>query len=152
MTATNHALTGALIGLVVGNPLIALPAALLSHFVCDVIPHYGPDMDDATWLKSKQFKRFLSIDATLCVLLVAYLGVQRPAHWLLAAICAFLATSPDLLWLGKFLRLNKGNNQGSPNWFLRFARDIQWFQRPLGAVVEAAWFIAGIVLLQAWAG
>ena len=33
MRATNHALTGAIIGLTVQNPWVALPAAFLSHFV-----------------------------------------------------------------------------------------------------------------------
>jgi hypothetical protein len=31
---------------------------------------------------------------------------------------------------------------------LKFAADIQWFQRPIGAVVEVAWFAAMVVAIK----
>jgi hypothetical protein len=148
MTATNHALTGALIGLLIGQPLIALPAAFLSHFVCDAIPHYG---NDGVELWSDKFKRLLIVDASLCVALVAVLMYRHPVHWLLASLCAFLATSPDLLWIRKFiygLRNHRSQKQSGLERLLG-SDGIQWFQRPIGAVVEAAWALAGIGLLAA---
>ena len=146
MTATNHAVTGALIGLIVGQPLIALPAAFLSHFVCDAIPHFG---NTKLTIWSTNFKRMLVVDAGLCVLLVLVLGFRHPVHWLLAAICAFLATSPDLLWIRKFTYGLKHHHQPRETKIDRLlgSEGIQWFQRPIGAVVEAAWLVAGISLL-----
>lgn len=146
MTATNHALTGALIGLVVGQPVIAIPVAFLSHFVCDAIPHYGQTTENV-W--SKIFKVYLLIDALLCVGLVGALTYRHPVHWLLASICAFLATSPDLYWIPRFtfgLRNHKPMKRDRIGKLLG-SEGIQWFQRPIGAVVEVAWAVGAIVLL-----
>lgn len=146
MTATNHALTGAVIGLVVGQPLIALPAALASHFICDALPHFGSSLPDKVRLKSIGFRNYLVLDASLCVLLVLSLAIFQPQHWFLASVCAFLATSPDLLWLNRYLKARRGQNW-KWNSFAKFAGGIQWFQQPIGAAVEIAWFIAAVIIL-----
>jgi len=151
MMAINHALTGAVIGLTVTKPVIAIPLALVSHFVCDALPHFGVQASGSTWLSSKRFARLLVVDMLLCVALVAVLFATGPAHWLVASICAFVATSPDAFWLPMYIRTLKGQKQVvRPNWFMRFAAWIQWYERPLGALVEATWFSAGIVFLLAY--
>lgn len=147
MTATNHAITGAVIGLLVQDPYVALPAAFVSHFVCDAIPHFDPAGDNNKWLKSDTFKKFLTIDALLCVILVAVLAGARPAHWLIASICAFLATSPDLFWINRFIKLQNGK-KWKPSLFSKFADKIQWFTGPTGAVVELIWLVSGIFVLH----
>lgn len=147
MTAINHALTGSIIGLAVGDPFIALPLAFLSHFVCDALPHFGKDKNDDNWIKSRSFKRMLLVDASLCVLLVLLLFMLKPYNWFIAVLCAFVATSPDLVWFGKFMALNRGSKWKS-NAFARFSSAIQWFQRPIGAVVEIAWLAATIFILR----
>lgn len=146
MTAINHALTGAVIGLVVGEPLIAVPAAVASHFVCDALPHFGSSLPDGVQLKTKSFRNYLIAEASLCMLLVAVLAIFQPQHWLLAAVCAFLATAPDLAWIDKYLKLRRGQ-QWKRNGFAKFADGIQWFAKPIGAVVEIAWFAAAIIIL-----
>ena len=146
MTATNHALTGALIGLIVGQPVVAVPAALLSHYVCDALPHFRRNMPDEVLLKSKWFRNYLIVEATLCTVIVLGLAGLRPQHWLLAAICAFIAVSPDLLSINKYLKV-RYSRRWSAGRYVKFASDIQWFERPIGAVVEVAWFAAAIVLL-----
>ena len=152
MRAINHALTGAIIGLVIGEPAIAVPAAVASHFVCDAIPHYDgipvrPTLQmKMKWLRTKTFKRLLYADALLCFGLVAVLAVDRPVHWLLAAICAFAAASPDFLSVNFFIHA-KTKKKWTPNMYMRFVDWIQWFQRPIGWVVEAAWFIGALILL-----
>ncbi len=148
MTATNHALTGAIIGLAVGQPLIAVPAAFASHFVCDALPHYGSAKPEKT-IKTAGFRNYLITDASLCFLLVLILALTRPEYWLLAAFCAFLAASPDFFWINKYVTIRAGRTW-HPNAFSRFAVGIQWFQRPVGAVVEAAWFIAAVAILTAF--
>jgi len=145
MTATNHALTGALIGLLVGEPLIALPAAFASHFACDILPHYGSATPEKT-IKTKGFRDYLVVEAILCALLVGVLAAARPEHWLLAAFCAFLATSPDFFWINKYIKTRAGRTW-RPSAFSRFAVGIQWFQRPIGAVVEVVWFAGCVTLL-----
>jgi hypothetical protein len=140
VTAINHALTGATIGLVSGRPLIAVPTALVSHFICDALPHFGIQENQQRWLSSRFFHRYLITDALGCICLVGILAFTQPQYWLLAAICAFVATSPDFLWIPKFLAA-KGKRREWSNWFTRFAVNIQWFQRPIGIVVEVVWFV-----------
>jgi hypothetical protein len=51
VTAPNHALTGALIGLSVANPVLALPLAFVSHLLQDTVPHYDPAEPDMAKLR-----------------------------------------------------------------------------------------------------
>jgi hypothetical protein len=146
MRAINHALTGAAIGLLVSEPSLAVPMAFLSHFVCDAIPHHGSTLPDKIVLRSVLFRRVLVLDALSCFVLVSMLAVAQPNHWFVACICAFLAASPDFLFVGRFVdALRHKKHQPSP--FEQFAIDIQWFQKPIGWVVELAWLIAGVSLL-----
>ena len=147
MRSINHALTGALIGLTIGEPWVAVPVALVSHLVCDVIPHHGNQAAEERILKSKLFRNSLITDELLCVGLVIALSLSRPDHWLLAAICAFVATSPDLLFINRYRSALAGQTRHSSR-VVQWLIDIQWFQRPIGAVVEVAWFIAGLILLR----
>lgn len=147
MRAINHALTGALIGLTVGEPAIALPTALASHFVCDAIPHHGKQQPDTRALRSSRFLQILLADAMLCLLLIILLFDRQPGHWLLASTCAFVAAAPDLLWFKRF-RSARDRKAWRPNVFDKFAAGIQWFQRPIGVVVELAWFSAAVALLM----
>ncbi|MDB5164781.1 MAG: hypothetical protein JWL89_407, partial [Candidatus Saccharibacteria bacterium] len=126
---------------------IAVPAALASHFVCDSLPHYGDRSKGEALLRTKGYRNYLITDASLCVALVSVLAVTRPEHWLLAAICAFVATSPDLVWLRHYLNAIR-KKKWKPMWFERFASDIQWFERPIGSVVEAAWLLSGLIVLS----
>jgi hypothetical protein len=145
MTATNHALTGAAIGLISGNPWVAVPAALISHFICDSLPHFG-FAERQKILKTSLFRNYLIVEAAICFVIVFLLFAVHPDHWLLAAICAFAAASPDFLWITKFKQARK-NRKWKPNAFDKFAGGIQWFQRPVGALVEIAWFIALVLII-----
>jgi hypothetical protein len=147
MTATNHALTGAITGLLVGEPILAIPIAFLSHYVCDAIPHYKSSLSDSKLLKSRGFRNYLIVDAALCFLIVLVLAIFQPENWLLASVCAFVATSPDLAWIPRYVRVRRGK-KWRPSLYDKFAGNIQWFQRPIGGVVEAAWFVVAIVLIS----
>ena len=149
MTATNHALTGAFIGLAVGNPWIAIPAAFVSHFICDVLPHYDvPGPSKTARMRTKLFLNVqILLGGALCALIVLILAVSQPTHWVLASVCAFTATTPDLLFVPRYLQtVRTGHDPWEKNWFWRFHYRIQWFQEPIGALVEFAWTI-GIILL-----
>jgi hypothetical protein len=147
MRAINHALTGATIGLVSGEPLFAVPTALVSHFLLDMIPHHGSQSRNPGSLRSSLFRRTLYADALLCTLLVMVLAGRHPLHWLLGAICAFVATAPDLFWYKRY-RLALAGKNWRPGWFEKWASDIQWFQRPIGWLVEIAWFAAAIIVVS----
>lgn len=133
--------------MLVGEPLIAIPAAVVSHFICDALPHYGRVGPDSKTIGTKGFVQYLLSDATLCMLLVAILAVLQPQNWGLAALCAFLAAAPDFGWINKFRKARSGK-PWRPSLYSRFARDIQWFQRPIGWPVEIAWAIAAIIVIS----
>lgn len=148
MTATNHALTGALIGLSIGQPWLAIPAAFLSHFICDAIPHFG--FKQAA-LGSKLFRNVLLTDAALCVLIAVVLFIYQPSNWLLAAGCAFVATSPDLMWIKKFRQARAGKRVSYDSSVIRrFHAGIQWFEKPIGLAVEAVWAVSAVILLKVY--
>lgn len=150
MRAINHAVTGALIGFVIGEPWVAVPAAVASHYVCDAIPHYDEGQTGkAAWIASRRFLWLLIIDALLCVLLVGMLALAHPLNWFLAAGCAFAATSPDFLNIGLF-RQARHRGKLSMGWYGRLNTRLQWFQRPIGAVVEVAWGLGMIILLSSF--
>lgn len=141
MTTTNHALTGAMIGTILGNPFLAIPLAFLSHFVCDALPHFG--INDKNFFGSKAMYYWLSIDGLLAVCFAAILlivGVNNP---LLLAVCGFVAMSPDLAWLYYGLR-GRPNKLHKHDYLNRFHAFIQWYQKPPGLVVEIIW--AGLMV------
>lgn len=146
MTAINHSLTGAVIGLWVGGPWLAVPLAIISHYVCDAIPHFGLNVPPEAVLVTTKFRNYLLVEALLCFLLVMGLASLRPEHWLLAAACAFAAAAPDFLSVNRYLTVRRGQTW-TPGRYTKFAQDIQWFERPIGGAVEIAWFIAACMIL-----
>lgn len=141
MLAINHAATGAAIGLTISNPLLAVPLAIVSHFVLDAIPHYDPPGDETTRIRAKRFIWQLVIDTSFCVLLVCILALAKPKDWFLACVCAFLAASPDLLWIQKFIRLKQASQYKTKSLFLQFHKKIQWRTSPRLWPIEAIYFV-----------
>jgi hypothetical protein len=150
MTAINHALTGAVIGLVITNPVVALPLAFVSHFVCDAIPHYDmPGTPGERIVSSRLIREQIIGGALLCFLLVVVLYISQPVHWWVAALGAFLAASPDLLWIPRWLEARRtGVDPGPQGWFRRFHAKIQWKTGPKLIWLEAIWFVGFIALLS----
>ena len=144
MRAINHATTGAIIGLSVIAP-IAIPLAFVSHYALDAIPHH----DDNT-LSHNKFTALLLGDLSLCVLLAAIIFFIHPPYWWLAILCAFIATSPDLMWFRQYWDRRSGKKSKSIErrcGIVRLHAKVQWFQKPIGLVVEIAWLlITGLCL------
>lgn len=53
MTATGHAVIGTVIAAKVGNPTLAIPLAIASHFIADMLPHWDELADRRTKAKSR---------------------------------------------------------------------------------------------------
>lgn len=149
MTGLNHGLTGAVIALAVKNPYIAVPAAFLSHFVVDVIPHwdYGASFKEAS-VFSRKFNLFLTSDFLISVLAMVILGITFPAHkWLIWA-CMIAAASPDLMWAYYRLYVEHLRKQvPSLGPIARFHDVLQWSHTAGGLYVEIIWAIFMIGLL-----
>jgi hypothetical protein len=134
MIAANHAIIGGLIAVAIPEPLVAIPLALTSHFVLDSLPHFGTK-------KLKNFFRVFYSDAALVTLFYLILFLTRPSHWVLIAICAFVAMSPDIMWAPNGIRTLKGIPRKKLNKIMRFHKNIQWGEREWGMFVEIPWLI-----------
>jgi len=163
MTATNHALTGALIAVVVKKPELAIPLAFLSHFMLDLIPHYNPPgvtrdsvaNNLAGWsekMKSRTFRfifaadMFLFLAALVMVPLVAPAGVSAWTVFL----SALAAASPDFFGGFKYLvnlMFGAGSQAKTEGRLANFHLGLQWMERPWGIYVESAWAVLIISLL-----
>lgn len=142
MTATNHALFGGVIALVIKEPVLALPLAFLSHFLVDYIPHYS--MDDK-YLFKKRFNVYLFFDALICIIM-AFLSVLYLENGLLVATCMFLATSPDFMWAyHKLYREHYKGLKPKLGQIARFHKKIQasshYRYAKRGKIIEATWFV-----------
>lgn len=98
MTATGHALIGTIIAAKVGNPALAIPIALGSHFLADAFPHW----DTGTNKKLKSKRTFFietSMDVVIGFVLSWLLIVWffPSTNLLYALIIIIIAQLPD--WL-----------------------------------------------------
>ncbi len=98
MTATGHAVIGTVIAAKIGNPALAIPLAIASHVVADMIPHW----DTGVGRKEKGRERFF-IESAIDVgagFAISYLIIRLffPATDLIYAFIVILA-SQSFDWL-----------------------------------------------------
>ena len=142
MTATNHAMTGAVIALAVRQPALAIPLAFASHFVLDSLPHFGIYEDDVLkrnrhWL----FRTVTSIDIPLMLVLLfvaPHLAAKKLA-WGVVLAGMLAAIAPDSVWVYRFFNEIKTQQWRPGSRYSRFHQAIQWFEQPIGLIVEVIW-------------
>lgn len=103
MVELPHVLVGAAIAAKTGNPALALPLALASHFVLDLIPHWNPHI----YTEIKKFGKlrrgtviFILFDSVAALFLGLALAAQKLPNteaFIVILLGAFLAVVPDLL-------------------------------------------------------
>ena len=74
MTATGHAIIGTVIAAKIGNPTLAIPLAMASHLVADMIPHWDVATNRRQKGKDRVFKEAI-VDELLGFVL-GYLLIQ----------------------------------------------------------------------------
>jgi hypothetical protein len=139
MTWLNHAATGAAIATAIDRPIVALPAAFLSHFVIDVIPHW--DFKFKGNLREMQAGRLIDINLALIFLIIVIAIYHGPAGLILAS--GLIAILPDAIFLpyfttGKITYKFKSRVLKS---FNDFSLAIQKSETRGGIFVELGWFI-----------
>ncbi len=148
MTATNHMLAGAVMATAIQRPLLVVPLAMASHFVLDIFPHFGVNEHDQT-IRNKHplFVYILITDTALAITLLVLLPfvLHGSVNWLLVS-GMLAAWIPDAVWIRHFPHHLRGTPV-RPGRISRFHQRIQWFERPIGLVVELVWFSAMGVLL-----
>lgn len=148
MTGFSHAVTGATIAALVKEPLIALPAAFLSHFVCDMIPHIGiRDVHDR--LARRNLAHTIYVIDLVCILAFFGFLILLNAPWYVLA-GAFLAGSPDFVWFYRYIIEEKFGTLAPTkmNILNHIHSKIQWSETlRYGVAVELAFSFVLIVLL-----
>lgn len=142
MTGFNHAAVGGLLAVALPLPL-AIPAAFISHFVLDMLPHYGIPQHrrDKSWF----WRIFGTTDFLAVIFLIVGLSVfswQR----LDVLLCALIAVSPDFVWVVRIIANRSFDLSNNQSWFTKMHVRIQRFERPWGVYIEVPLAIA----LFAW--
>jgi hypothetical protein len=143
MTATNHYITGVAIATLIPNPAVALPLALLSHFVLDALPHFG---DSKYHQKLRAFALIWLSDFIILISMLCLTLLKNPWWY---ALAGFLGTSPDLAWIYRFYFVNKNVDAHTKNmnWINKFHNNIQKFEFRGGMLVEIPFAIALTLVL-----
>lgn len=144
MTALNHTVTGALVAAAIGEPVIALPAALLSHFAIDILPHWDYKLPGG--LVMRQAALMIDITFSLFVLLILAITVDASRRMIIAG--GFLGAVPDLMWAQYLVT---GKAAAKPNKFIEPLRRFHlWIQRSetrAGIYFEVFWLVLTLYLI-----
>ena len=102
MLETPHVIVAAAIAVKVGRPELALPLALASHFILDIVPHWNPHINQEVEKFGSVSKRstvIVAVDSAIALLtgsLIAYHTLPNYALVLTVLACCFLSVLPDL--------------------------------------------------------
>lgn len=149
MTATGHALIGALIAAKFHNPYLAVPFSFASHIAADLVPHW----DSGTHLRKKTHERLFYegvIDVTLGIVLsfILYKNILGQSNMLLLYSCVIAAQLPDWImapyvvmgWRNPFFTWSKYS-------YLIQRKINKKLDKPWGIVTQAATVIGLYILL-----
>lgn len=121
MTATGHAVIGTVIAAKVGNPTLAIPLALASHFAADFLPHWDTGFHREQKGKGKFFLQ--TVVDVIASFIVSYLLIQiffpettisyaflivaiaQLPDWLTAPYLFFDLKYPPFLWIYKLQKV-----------------------------------------------
>lgn len=95
MLSISHAVTGVFIAVKIGNPVLAIPLIILSHYIEDAIPHWDVGTGLTKGLKSKTLAfrhEILDLALTGIFIMIMFGDYEVIPYW--AALVGLL---PDLL-------------------------------------------------------
>lgn len=152
MTVANHMATGALISLSVTNPASAIILSFLSHFVLDILPHFGLQTEKNIVNRNQNllFRFYVILGIILAVVIIPVLLSWLSGAvslWLLCA-CLLAAVLPDLIMIPHYIAETRHKRELPKSWFSRFHSGIQKLDYPWGAIVELIWLLAMLYLIS----
>lgn len=103
MLETPHVAVGAALAVKIGRPELAIPMALVSHFVLDRIPHWNPSFFTETKKLGHPARNsiyFSVVESTTALLLGLFIAFKMLPNYALAAsviICSFASVASDVV-------------------------------------------------------
>lgn len=98
-----HAVVGAVIATKIGNPALALPLALASHFALDLVPHWNPHLNTEVAKYGKitiKSKLLIAGDVALSLvggLFIASYKLPDINSFIIVVLGALMGVLPDLV-------------------------------------------------------
>lgn len=129
MTSTNHTLSGALIGAFLPLP-VAVPVALVSHFLLDAIPHYAAKKEVRN--TDSVYKTIIFSDTTIALFLGFIMIILGKWSMFIGAAAGYL---PDVTIIYYYFKQGRNLDIKAENRFMRFHLGIQ-HEYPWGIIPE----------------
>lgn len=146
MLTTPHTAAGVALGAAIGNPILVIPAAVVSHFLLDCVPHWQETLApyNPTW---KTYVR-VPIDIALAIGAAVFAAHAAPQHAAAIWTGATAANVPDLDSLVVLVpNIKRGVIQKFWDWHCAIQRETSslWGLVPQLAVVALAAVVVVIV-------
>ncbi len=94
MLISPHVTAGVVLGTIIGNPIIVIPVAILSHFVLDSVPHWQETL--APYKPTRKTYLRIPFDLAIATAMVLLALNLQPQHALSIWLGAIFASGPDL--------------------------------------------------------
>jgi hypothetical protein len=103
MLEAPHVLVGIALAEKTGHPLLAIPLALGSHFVLDMLPHWNPHLNTEMRKHGQitpRTKTIIVVDAAISLAIIGFFVSKALPDQVLATtilLCAFASILPDIM-------------------------------------------------------
>lgn len=138
MLETPHVALGIALAIKTGNPWMAFPLSLTSHFLLDRVPHWNPHFYSETQKlgQPSEFSTKIAIvDETIAIFLTLYFAYSYLPDYkqaLLIMICSLLSVLPDQIKIPYFFC---NIRKGFLNKWVKFERSIQVEIKPFWGIL-----------------
>ena len=149
MLETPHALVGAALAVKIGNPLLSIPLAFLSHFVLEKVPHWNPHLNKETEKYGKPTRETTMIviaDSSLALILGSSIAFSQPNTTMIIGtlLSSFAAVLPDLMEAPYFF-LKARKSEFIRKW-IKFQKGMQVDTSPFWGILTQLLTIAAVFL------
>lgn len=104
MTATGHALIGALIAARFSNPYLAIPLSFASHFAADMVPHWDAGTHHREKTRRQLFNESaLDVIISVVTAFILYNNFLGGNNYILLYVCVFASQLPDWMTAPYFI-------------------------------------------------
>lgn len=132
MLSISHAVTGAFIAVKIGNPVLAVPLILISHYLEDAVPHWDVGTGLGKGLKSPRaafIHELIDLSLTLVIILAFYPTILTTFN-LTPIWGAFFGLLPD------FLEAPANFWRAEPRWLAPFSRFHHSFHHSIPRIID----------------